>query len=331
MNTQPRNAPRRLNLLLLGGTGFVGSRLVARLAAQGHGVRVLSRNREKHRELGILPGVSVYSANIYDRATLVRYLRGSDAVINLVGILNETGSAKFRKAHVDLTATLVAACRESGARRIHQMSSLRAGEGQSMYLVTRGEAERVVRASGLQWTIYRPSVIFGVGDGLVTRFARLLGMLPVLPLARPHAHLAPVAVEDVVEAMMRAIMAGPSSVGQVYELFGPETLELVRIVRMVAAAAGLRRWVLPLPDALGAVQARIGELLPGKPISLDNFRSLALDSVGQKNGLSMLGIVPRAFSSELPCLLHGRHGRTALLDAARKLGGLAAEDRARLS
>ena len=130
---------------------------------------------------------------------------------------------------------------------------------------------------------------------------------------------------------MRAVMAGPGSVSQVYELFGPETLELARIVRMVAAAAGLRRWVIPLPDALGIVQARIGELLPGKPISLDNFRSLALDSVGQKDGLSMLGIVPRTFSSELPHLLHGHHGRTALLDAARKLGGLAAEDRARLS
>lgn len=329
MTAVPLTPPHRLNLVILGGTGFVGSHLLPRLAVHGHSVRVLSRNRERHRELAVLPGISVHSADVYDRATLVRHLRGADAVINLVGILNETGGARFRKAHVDLTATLVAACRESGVRRLHQMSSLRAGEGQSMYLITRGEAERVVRASGLNWTIFRPSVIFGPGDGLVTRFAALLRRLPVLPLARPRARLAPVAVQDVCAAIVRAL-ATPESVGSIYELYGPETLQLIQIVRMVRDAAGLRRLVLPLPDTLGYLQARIGELLPGTPISVDNFKSLALDSVGEQDGLAVLGIVPQRFSVALPQLLGGRHDHTALLDAARRVSGLTPEDRARL-
>lgn len=320
---------RPLRLLVLGGSGFVGSHLLPRLCAAGHSVTLLSRNRERHRDLNVLPGLAVHNADVFDRAALVRHLRGKDAAINLVGILNETGGARFRKAHVDLTATLVAACREAGVRRLHQMSSLRAGEGKSMYLITRGEAERVVRASGLRWTIYRPSVIFGPGDGLVSRFAALLRRLPLLPLARPHSRLAPVAVHDVVAAMTRALLL-PQSVGRSYELYGPETMELIAIVRAIARAVGLRRWVMPLPDALGYLQARVGEWLPGKPISVDNFRSLALDSVGQDDGLAALGITPTRFSNALPGLLHAGHGHTAVLDTARRLSGLATADRQRL-
>lgn len=323
-------APRPQRLVVLGGTGFVGGHLLPRLVAQGHRVRVLSRNRERHRELAVLPGVSVHSADVYDRGVLLAHLRGADAAINLVGILNESGGARFRKAHVDLTATLVSACREAGVKRLHQMSSLRAGEGTSMYLVTRGEAERVVRASGLHWTIYRPSVIFGAGDGLVTRFLALLRLLPVLPLARPHSRLAPVAVEDVAAAILRGV-EDAGCVGQVLELYGPDTYELVSLARMIRDLAGLKRLVLPLPDALGYLQARVGEWLPGKPISVDNFRSLALDSVGQYDGLARLGIVPRRFANRLPELLHRRHGHAALLDAARRVSGLPPEQRAQLS
>lgn len=329
MNTSHLTPPRPQHLVVLGGTGFVGSHLLPRLVAQGHRITLLSRNREQHRALAVLPGVSVHSADVYERGTLLSYLRGADAAINLVGILNETGGARFRKAHVDLTATLVAACREAGVRRLHQMSSLRAGEGKSMYLVTRGEAERVVRASGLQWTIYQPSVIFGHGDGLVTRFAALLKRLPVLPLARARSKLAPVAVEDVCAAIVQCVQ-DPASIAQRYELYGPEQLELIRIVRMVAAAAGLRRLVIPLPDALGYLQARIGELLPGKPISVDNFKSLALDSVGSADGLAALGITAQRFSARLPELLHPRHGHAVLLDAARHRSGLAPADRGKL-
>ena len=316
MNDRPVRPQR---LLILGGTGFVGSHLVPRLAADDHAITLLSRNRERHRDLAVLPRVRILNADPYDRATLTAHLRNADAAINLVGILNETGGARFRRAHVELTATLVAACREAGVGRLHQMSSLRAGEGRSQYLISRGEAEAVVRASGLAWTIHRPSVIFGPGDGLVSRFAALLRIAPVLPLARPRARLAPVAVADVSEAIARTV-ADRATTGRTFELYGPETLALIAIVRAVRDAMGLHRLILPLPDALGRVQARLGEFLPGKPISRDNFLSLLLDSVGREDGLAALGIRARPFLPALPALLRD-HGRQARYDAARARAG----------
>src|SRR6185312_15504334 len=159
------------------------------------------------RDLSVLPRASVVSADVYDRDVLRRHLAGADAAINLVGILNERGSdgSGFRKAHVELTETLVAACRAAGVARLLQMSALRAGEGESFYLKTRGEAEALVRSSPLAWTIFRPSVIFGPGDGLFFRFANLLRRTPVLPLARAHAKFTPVYAGDVAAAFSRAI------------------------------------------------------------------------------------------------------------------------------
>ena len=209
------------HVVVLGGTGFVGSHLVPRLHADGHRITVLSRNREQNRELGVLPRVRVENCDVYDRVALAKELIGADVAINLVGILNERGSdgSGFRKAHVELTETLIGACKASGVRRLLQMSSLRAGEGASHYLRTRGEAEARVRESRLAATIFRPSVIFGRGDGLFNRFAQLLRIAPVLPLARANARFAPVHVGDVAEAFARAL-AHPHTIGHTYELFG---------------------------------------------------------------------------------------------------------------
>ena len=302
-------------LLILGGTGFVGSHLVPRLAADGHVITLLSRNREKHRELAVLPQVRIDNADIYDRATLTRHLRGHDAALNLVGILNEIGGARFARTHVDLTATLIAACREAGVARLHQMSALNAGRGESKYLKTRGEADTLVRNSGLDWTIYRPSVIFGRGDGLVSRFAGLLRIAPLLPLARPRAKIAPAYVGDIGEAIARCV-AARNSAGRIHELYGADTYNLLDIVRRIRDAAHLRRAILPLPDALGGLQARVCDFLPGKPFSLDNFRSLKLDAVGTQDGLAALGIVPRRFDALLPELLDAP-ARERRLDGAR--------------
>ena len=301
--------------VVLGGTGFVGSHLLAALADTGCRVTVLSRNREQRRAISVLPYVRTVSADVYDRATLEKHLAGHDAVINLVGILNETGGATFTHAHVDLTATLIAACRQVGIRRIHQMSSLNAGERASKYLKTRGEAEAQVRNSGMEWTIYRPSVVYGAGDGLVSRFLKLLQLGPALPLAQPHAKFAPAYVGDVAEAI-RHCLADRSRIGKIFELYGPDTLELVRIVRMIRDAADLRRAVIPLPGALGWLQAMAAELIPGKPFSRDNFNSLKLDSVGTRDGFAELGITPRRFAAMLPVLL-GSYSRERRFNDAR--------------
>lgn len=293
-------------IVLLGATGFVGRHLVPRLHTDGHTLTVLSRNRERHRELGVLPRVNVVSADVYDGDALAAHLAGADAAINLVGILNESGSdgRGFHKAHVELTETLIAACAQAGVPRLLQMSALRAGEGTSFYLETRGEAEARVQASPLTWTIFRPSVIFGEGDGLFYRFAQLLRLTPLLPLARAGAKFAPVHVGDVAEAFARALIH-PHTAGHTYELTGPREIALGELVRWTARMSGRRRVVLPLPDALGYVQACVGEWLPGKPISRDNFRSLQLDSVSQEDGLGALGIVATPMEIVMPALLHG--------------------------
>jgi uncharacterized protein YbjT (DUF2867 family) len=305
-------------LVILGGTGFVGSHLLPRLAADGHRIVLLSRNREQHRELGVLPGVSVRSANVYDDDTLRRHLAGADAVINLVGILNPSGPYTFQRTHVELTRRLIAACHASDVPRLHQMSSLKAGRGLSQYLKTRGEAEVLTKASGLDWTIYQPSVIFGAGDGLVSRFAALLRRMPVLPLARAKARMAPTFVGDVAEAIARCVGSDKLGRRRSFELYGPEVLTLGEIVQKIRAAAGLRTPIIALPDSLGRLQAQFAELLPGKPFSLDNFRSLHTDSVGTVDGYIALGITPQPFSPWLPVLLNPS-ARQRRLAAARSL------------
>lgn len=308
-------------LVMLGGTGFVGHHLVPRLAADGHHLLLLSRNREHHRDLAVLPHVQVRSADVHDGAALATHLHGADAVLNLVGILNPAGGDGFRRVHVELTRTVVAACVTAGVPRLHQMSSLKAGQGLSQYLKTRGEAEALVKQSTLAWTLYQPSVIFGEGDGLVTRFARLLRMAPVLPLARPRAKLAPVYVGDVAEAIARCVAAPRISAGRTFELYGPDVYTLGELVRLIRDGAGLKRAVLGLPDSLGRVQAQLLGLLPGTPFSLDNFKSLRTDSVGKADGLAALGIVPHHLAPMLPALLRGTHRQhryRALRDLRRR-------------
>ncbi len=306
-------------IVVLGGTGFVGSHLIPRLAAQGLHVTVLSRNRERHRELAVLPTVRVVSADVYDPKVLATHFAGADAVINLVGILNEPGfdGSGFRRAHVELTRLVIEAMKAAGVSRLLQMSSLRAGEGESWYLKTRGEAEALVRASGLDWTIFRPSVIFGRGDGLFFRFATLLKIAPVMPLARADARFAPVFVGDVCAAFERAL-ADRSTIGKVYELGGPDVVTLREIVAMTRDALGMRRLIVGLPDPLGKLQAAVFGLVPGKPLSLDNFRSLVLDSVPSRDGLAQLGIRPTPMATVVPRMLRGEDGKQDELDAYRR-------------
>lgn len=307
-----------MRLVVLGGTGFVGGHLLNRLARDGHQLTVLTRNREKHRAIGVIPGVRLHSCDVHDPAQLRAALLGADAVINLIGILNPSGRQTFQRVHVELTRQLIEACREAGVARLHQMSSLKAGQGLSQYLKTRGEAETLVRGSGLGWTLYQPSVIFGDGDGLVSRFAKILRMTPVLPLARAPSKLAPTFVGDVAEAIARCVADDKLSLERSFELYGPQVLTLGEIVTAIRDAAGLHTRILPLPDSLGRLQAQFAELLPGKPFSLDNFRSLRTDSVGKTDGYAALGIAPQPFTPWLEQLIHGLP-RQRRLDHARTL------------
>lgn len=308
--------PRRV--VIFGGTGFVGRSLVPRLLRDGHELLVPSRNRTLRRELHVIPDVTVVDADIHSQAELHRLLEGAQVAINLVGILNERGrdGSGFRTVHVELTEKIIAACRATGTRRLLQMSALNAGRGSSHYLQSRGEAEARVKASELDWTLFQPSVIFGPGDGLFERFATLLRLTPVLPLARAQTKFAPVHVGDVAEAFARAL-DNPKCHRQTYELYGPEVMTLAEIVRYTAHCLGVRRFVLPLPDALGRLQAALMDFVPGKPFSSDNFRSLLLDSVGGIDGLYQLGIDKTPVAAVVPAQL-AKSARQQRLDRYRQ-------------
>ena len=289
-------------VVVLGGSGFVGRRLVARLLADGHRVCVLSRDAATRDRVPAGAGHRV--GDVYDPAFLGEAFAGADAVVNLVGILNERGDdgRGFRKVYVELADAAIDAMRTAGVRRLLQMSALHAGDGASHYLRARGEAEARVVASGLDWTLFRPSVIAGPGDGLFCRFAGLLRFAPGLPLGGADVRFQPVWVGDVAEAFARALL-DDATIGQRYDLVGPEVMTLGGIVRLTAQTLGWRRFVLPLPGALGRLQAEVGEHLPGKPISRDNWRSLRQDSTSDDNGLPKLGIAPTDVRAKLPEIL----------------------------
>lgn len=284
---------KSLKIVVLGGTGFVGRSLVHALHVAGHSIDVLSRNREIHRELGVYERVRTLSTNVYDGERLARHFAGADAVINLVGVLqnNGFGGKDFTRAHVGFTETVIAAMKKARVKRLLQMSSLRAGEGDSYYLKSRGEAEAKVKASGLDWTLFQPSVIFGPGDGLFCRFAPLLKIAPVMPLARASARFQPVYVKDVAQAFVQALERA-DTIGKAYPLVGPRTCTLAELVRYTAQVLGLKRLVLSLPGFIGRLQGLAFDPLPAalKLFSSDNFKSLAVDSVSERNGLAELGI-----------------------------------------
>ncbi|OOG23038.1 epimerase [Thioalkalivibrio denitrificans] len=309
---------------MLGGTGFVGSHLAARLVATGRRVKIITRRRQRHRDLLVLPGVQLIEGDIHDPATLERHFKGCDAVINLVGILNEKGhnGSGFRRAHVDLARTVVAACHNAGVGRLLHMSALNAdsGGGPSLYLRTKGEAENLVRtqSGGVQVTVFRPSVIFGPGDSFLNRFAGLLRISPFLPLACPDARFAPVFVGDVVERFVDSL-EDRETFGQRFDLCGPRIYTLMELVRYTARVIGVRRLVIGLPDWASRLQATVFEYVPGKPFSMDNYRSLQRDSVCPGGGTC-----PTTLESVAPCYL-GQSDRNARLQRLRGSAGRVGE------
>lgn len=299
-----------MNICVLGGSGFVGTELVTRLVYAGHWVRVPTRNPADADRLRVLDTVELRTANVHDKRVLAQLFEDCGAVVNLIGILNEHGRDTFAMVHTELAAKVMAAARGAGVRRVLHMSSLGAAEhAPSRYLRSKAAAEGAVRAlpHGEQphpaVTVFRPSVIFGAHDSLTNRFARLLRMSGgVLPLARANARFAPISVRDVAEAFVRALTL-PASTGATYELCGPEVLTLEQIVRLTARSAGLPCHIFKLPDLFARLQGAAMGLLPGKPFSLDNFRSLTVDSVCRENGCAALGIEPRPMLAELPLYL----------------------------
>jgi len=290
------------NILVLGGTGFVGSHVVQKLVKQGYHVTVATRRAINARELQTLPTVTVAELNIHNTAALQQALAGHDAVVNLVAILHGNEAA-FQQVHVDLPANLALAAVAAGVPRVVHISALGANPKQpdaapSRYLRSKSRGELALQHPALAVAVLRPSVIFGAEDKFLNMFAKLQQVFPFVPLAGAHARFQPVWVEDVATAVVRLVQAR-AAVGTTgeWEACGLQVYTLGALVQGAGAWAGVRqgrgRPVIPLPAWAGRVQAALMQLAPGEPLmSRDNLDSMKVHNIasGVVPGLSALGI-----------------------------------------
>jgi len=296
-------------ICILGGAGFVGHSLAARLVANGYDVVVVTRHREWHRDLLVLPTLKIIQANIFSPNVLRNVFDECDAVVNLVGILNERGhnGKGFQRAHVELTELVIRACQQTGIKHLLHMSALSASEnGTSHYLRTKGKAENLAHRAAskdLAVTSFRPSVIFGPGDSFITRFALLLRMAPgIFPLACPDFRLQPVFVEDVTKIMTQCL-ANPKAFGMRYNICGPKIYRLCDILRYIDGQMGQTTKILGLNNKLSWLQAAILEFVWTKPFSIDNFNSCKLDSICDAPLPAWFDITPRSVEDVVPSYL----------------------------
>lgn len=284
---------------VLGGSGFVGSAVVAKLAASGYLVTVLTRRYDSAKHLILLPNVSLIECNILDYHALNSALRGMDAVINLVGILHQSRRASFNTMHHQLPAQLAKICADLGIKRLLHMSSLQASStAPSQYLRSKaaGESALLALKSQLNITIFKPSIIFGRGDRFINLFATLIKFLPVILLAKPNARFQPIWVEDVASCFVNSLQ-NSATYGQSYELAGPTDYTFRELVQKVMHTLGLQRPIVGLNDTLSYAQAFMMELLPIKLMSRDNVRSMEVDSVSQQPIPAILGVQPTALEA----------------------------------
>ena len=259
---------------LLGGSGFVGSQLTFRLAETFDEVVVLTRRTSRVRNLRTMANVTALQVN--------------------------EDKSSFRNAHLGLTEKVLAACKANDIKRYLHMSALNADteQGSSEYLQTKGMAEDLVRSqpASLGWSIFQPSIIFGEHDAFFNRFAGLLRVLPVFPLAVPDAKMSPVFVGDVCDVMIGSI-DDASAIGATFQLCGPQDYTLKELVEYTAKTAGMSRKVIGLPDWASKLQASVMEFVPGKPFSKDNYNSLQTPSVCtegcERQKTSLDAVVPR--------------------------------------
>ena len=313
-------------VLVLGGSGFVGRHVCEKLNQQQIHVTVLTRRRASTRHLQMLPLVDVIEASNLDSASLAEQLTGHDAVVNLIAILHGNEAA-FEKAHVDLPKALVIACQASGVKRILHISALGAApDSPAMYQRSKARGEAVLRESGLDVTLLRPSVIFGAEDKFLNTFADLQQLFPVIPLASSEARFQPVWVEDVAAAVVECLI-DRSTIGKTFEACGPDVFTLRQLVELAGQCAGVNggrgRPVFGLPAPLARIQARLMELAPGEPVmSRDNLDAMKIDNVasGQLPGLDALEITPSALRAIAPSYL-GAQGLRSGLMAKRKTAG----------
>jgi NADH dehydrogenase len=277
-------------LCILGGSGFVGTRLAVLLSRAGHTLVIPGRSKARLRPLDVLPQARTIEADIHDPAQLGHLIQGCDAVINLVGILNGS-AAEFERVHAELPRQIIAACRQQGVKRILHMSALGArSNSESLYQQSKAAGEAAMRAADdLAVTVLRPSVIFGPGDNFLNLFAKLLKMSPLLPLADAAAQFQPVFVGDVAQAFVNAL-GNPASIGQTYDLCGPDIYTLQQLVALTAQTTGqCSHKIIPLGDTASLLMATLLGFMPGpKLMTPDNHYAAATPNVCRGENPSLI-------------------------------------------
>lgn len=286
-------------IALIGGSGFVGRHLAHKLRNRGYLCRIVTRHAHRHGDLRTV--AEVVEADPFDRAGLTIAMQDCEAVVHLVGVLNDDKKSSFRHMHVELVENVVAACHAARVRRLLHMSALNADQasGASLYLRSKGEGENrahTLGKPGIAVTSFRPSVIFGADDSFLNRFATLLKIPGPFPLACPDARLSPVYIDDVAAAFANAL-ENRETFGRRYELCGPRTYTLEQLVRFVADHTGKRKIILGLPDWASRMQASVLQYFPGKPFTRDNYLSLGTPSVCREDGLAALGVTPTSLEN----------------------------------
>ncbi|WOF42564.1 complex I NDUFA9 subunit family protein [Sphingopyxis indica] len=299
-------------ITVLGGGGFIGRYVVQRLLARGARVRIAQREPRQAtflKPLGGLGQTQFVAADVRNPASVARAVRGSDAVINLVGSFDDMQAVQAAGAkHV------AEAVRDAGVRRLVHLSAIGADTNSpSAYGRSKGEGEAAVRAAFPGAVILRPSIVFGREDKFINRFATMIRMMPVVPVIAPAAKFQPVYAGDVADAAVAGLDA--SAAGRTFELGGPEILTMTALQHWIAAAIGRKRLFVEVPDAVGAALASAIGWLPGAPITRDQWLMLQVANIvaGGSEGLAQLGIVPTALAdvAEGWLVQYRRHGRFA--------------------
>ncbi|MFO8114336.1 MAG: complex I NDUFA9 subunit family protein [Halorubrum sp.] len=285
-----------MDVLVAGGTGFIGSYLCRALADGGHDVTALSRSGGQAPE-----GVDVVTGDVTDYDSVAGAVEGRDAVVNLVALSPlfepKGGNVMHDRVHRGGTENLVNAAEDGGVERYLQLSALGADpDGDTAYIRAKGRAEEIVRESGLDWTIFRPSVVFGEGGEFVSFTKRLKGMfapgVPLYPLpGGGKTRFQPIHVEDLVP-MLVAALEEDEHVGETYEIGGPETLTLRQVTDLVYEAERTGVTIVPLPMPLAKIGLSVLGAVPGFPMGPDQYRSLQFDNTTGDNDVAAFGVDP---------------------------------------
>ncbi len=290
-------------ITVFGGTGFLGRRIVRRLAERGYGVRVASRRPAGAIFAEYGKRIACLSGDLRDPAFVGAALEGAAAAVNCVSLYVEKGQDTFESVHLHSAEALARRARDEGLRTLVHVSGINAGpQSLSGYARMRGRGDEAVRAAFPDAVILRPSAIFGPGDRFFNLFAEMVRASPVLPLFGSGAtRLQPVYVGDVAEAVVRAI-ENPAHHGGLFELGGPEVIPYRDLLRLTCRRLGLRRLLLPVPFLLWDLAAVAASFLPSPPLTRDQVALMRADNVVQAAaaGFADLGIAPRRPEDVLP-------------------------------